>query len=148
MRMEMVRKRNNRAKEIKIKINWERKNEWEEGGNVRRRRRGRLGGGATDERTHENTVMRPLSRGAHGWAVALIIDVVENLCRQETKLPAVPPHYDIISEGWPTAAVYPITHQADRALWLGTNCTVMWEPRGMIEKTTTATTKNKRWSIF
>ena len=73
-------------------------------------------GGATDERTHENTVMRPLSRGAHGWAVALIIDVVENLCRQETKLPAVPPHYDIISEGWPTAAVYPITHQADRAL--------------------------------
>lgn len=56
--------------------------------------------------------MRPLSRGAHGWAVALIIDVVGNLCRQETKLPAVPPHYDIISEGWPTAAVYPITRAA------------------------------------
>lgn len=46
-----------------------------------------------------------LSCSAHGWAVALIIDVVENLCRQEMKLPAVPPHYDIISEGWPTAAV-------------------------------------------
>lgn len=56
--------------------------------------------------------MRPLSRSAHGWAVALIIDVVENLRRQETKLPAVPPHYDIISEGWPTAAVYPITRAA------------------------------------
>lgn len=42
-------------------------------------------------RTHENTVMRLLSRSAHGWAVALIIDVVENLRRQETKLPAVPP---------------------------------------------------------
>lgn len=35
--------------------------------------------------------MRLLSRSAHGWAVALIIDVVENLRRQETKLPAVPP---------------------------------------------------------
>lgn len=65
-----------------------------------------------NERTHENTVMRLLSRSAHGWAVALIIDVVENLCRQETMLPAVPPHYDIISEGWPTAAVYPITRAA------------------------------------
>lgn len=68
--------------------------------------------GGRHERTHEKTVMRPLSRGAHGWAVALIIDVVGNLCRQETKLPAVPPHYDIISEGWPTAAVYPITRAA------------------------------------
>lgn len=68
--------------------------------------------GERHERTHEKTVMRPLSRGAHGWAVALIIDVVGNLCRQETKLPAVPPHYDIISEGWPTAAVYPITRAA------------------------------------
>lgn len=56
--------------------------------------------------------MRLLSRSAHGWAVALIIDVVENLRRQETKLPAVPPHYDIISEGWLTAAVYRITRAA------------------------------------
>lgn len=110
MRMETVRKGNNRAKEIKIKINWE---EVERVRGGRKRKEKETGG---DERTHENTVMRPLSRGAHGWAVALIIDVVENLCRQETKLPAVPPHYDIISEGWPTAAVYPITHQADRAL--------------------------------
>lgn len=51
------------------------------------------------------TVIRPLSRGAHGLAVPLIIDVVGNLCRQETKLPAVPAHYDIIWEGWPTAGV-------------------------------------------
>lgn len=42
-------------------------------------------------RTHENTVMCLLSRSAHGWALVLIIDVVENLRRQETKLPAVPP---------------------------------------------------------
>lgn len=56
--------------------------------------------------------MRLLSCSAHGWAVALIIDVVENLRRQETKLPAVPPHYDIISEGWPTAAAYRITRAA------------------------------------
>lgn len=47
--------------------------------------------------------MRPLSRGARGSAVPLIIDVAGNLRRQETKLPAVPPHYDIIREGWPTA---------------------------------------------
>ncbi|KAK5900619.1 hypothetical protein CgunFtcFv8_025565 [Champsocephalus gunnari] len=53
--------------------------------------------------------MRLLSRSAHGWAEALIIDVVENVRRQETKLPAVPPHYDIISEGWRPAAAYPIT---------------------------------------
>lgn len=59
--------------------------------------------------------MRPLSRSAHSWAMARVIDVVENLCRQETKLPAVPPHYDIISEGWPTAAVYPITQVAPLA---------------------------------
>lgn len=31
------------------------------------------------ERACENTVMSPLSRGAHGSAVVLIIDVVENL---------------------------------------------------------------------
>lgn len=49
------------------------------------------------------TVIRPLSRSARGSAVPLIIDVVGNLCRQETKLPAVPAHYDIIWEGWPTA---------------------------------------------
>lgn len=49
------------------------------------------------------TVIRLLSRGARGSAVPLIIDVVGNLCRQETKLPAVPAHYDIIWEGWPTA---------------------------------------------
>lgn len=42
-------------------------------------------------RKYENTVIRLLSRGAHGWAVEVIIDVVENLRRQETKLPAVPP---------------------------------------------------------
>lgn len=47
--------------------------------------------GKRTERTHENTVMGLLSCSAHGWAVALIIDVVENLRRQETKLPAVPP---------------------------------------------------------
>lgn len=49
-----------------------------------------------------------LSRGAHGWAVALIIDVVENLRRQKNEAASCPLHYDIISEGWPTAAVYPI----------------------------------------
>lgn len=49
------------------------------------------------------TVIRLLSRCARGSAVPLIIDVVGNLCRQETKLPAVPAHYDIIWEGWPTA---------------------------------------------
>lgn len=62
----------------------------------RKERRGRRLGG---------TVIRPLSRGAHGFAVPLIIDVVGNLCRQETKLPAVSAHYDIIWEGWPTAGV-------------------------------------------
>lgn len=51
------------------------------------------------------TVIRLLSRCARGSAVPLIIDVVGNLCRQETKLPAVPAHYDIIWEGWPTAGV-------------------------------------------
>lgn len=40
--------------------------------------------------------MRPLSRGARGSAVPLIIDVAGNLRRQETELPAVPPHHDII----------------------------------------------------
>lgn len=68
-------------------------------------------------RTHENTEKHLLSHGAHGWALALIIDVVENLRRQETKLPAVPlfppspdlPICNIISEGWPPAALYPIT---------------------------------------
>lgn len=52
--------------------------------------------------------MRLLSRSAHGWAEALIIDVVENVRRQETKLPAVPPIMTI-SEGWRPAAAYPIT---------------------------------------
>lgn len=32
-----------------------------------------------NKRTHENTVMWLLSRSARGWAVELIIDVVENL---------------------------------------------------------------------
>lgn len=80
-----------------IKMNWGRQEKKQETEREEERRE--------NERTHENTVMRLLSRSAHGWAVALIIDVVENLRRQETKLPAVPPHYDIISEGWPTAAV-------------------------------------------
>lgn len=53
--------------------------------------------------------MRLLSHSAHGSAVALTIDVAENSGRQETKLPAVPPHYDIITEGWPAAAADPIT---------------------------------------
>lgn len=35
--------------------------------------------------------MRLPSHSARGWAVALIIDAGENLCRQEMKLPAVPP---------------------------------------------------------
>lgn len=59
----------------------------------RERMRGREGG----------TVKRPLSRGARGSAVPLIIDVAGNLRRQETELPAVPPHYDITREGRPTA---------------------------------------------
>lgn len=68
-----------------------------------------MGGEEKNEGAHENTVMHLLSRCAHGSAVALTIDVAENSGRQETKLPAVPPHYDIITEAWPAAAADLIT---------------------------------------
>lgn len=62
-----------------------------------------------NESEHENTVVCLLSCCAHGSTVALITDVAENLGRQETKPPAVPPHYDIITEGCPVAFADPIT---------------------------------------
>lgn len=77
-----------------------------------------------NEGAHENTVMRLLSCCAHGSAVALTIDVAENSGRQETKLPAVPPHYESITEGWPAAAVDLIT--GGRPLALPEECEVPW----------------------
>lgn len=94
----------------------------------RKRGKGGIGGEEKkrqkNEGAHENTVIRLLSRCAHGSAVALTIDVAENLGRQETKLPAVPPHYDSITEGWPATAADLIT--GGRSLAYPEECEVPW----------------------
>lgn len=104
------------AREEKINMQsntykWEQRQWWRVG---RSQNQDKLGwvkrmGVQKNESAHGNTIVRLLSCCAHGSTVALITDVAENLGWQETKPPAVPPHYDIITEGCPVAFADPIT---------------------------------------
>lgn len=60
-------------------------------------------------KAHENTRVRLLSCCAHGSTAPLITDVTQNSGRQETKLPAVPPHYNVAAEGCPAAGTGLVT---------------------------------------